>query len=59
MEMGIGERVFRYKITTENAKIWIFLKNVKSKGIFLSISLDYALSHASRNVRTGNLAQSV
>ena len=57
--MGCGERVFRCKITTENAKIWIFLKNVKSKGRFLSNSLDNALSHASRNVCIGNPTQSV
>jgi len=50
---------FATKLTAENAKIWIFLKNVKGKSIYLLNSLDYALSHASRKVFTGNLAQSV
>jgi len=41
------------------SQIWIFLKNFKNKGIFLSNSFDSLLSHTSRVVFTGSLARSV
>ena len=40
------------------SQIWIFLKNFKCKGIFVSNSFDSLLSHTSRVVFTGSLAQS-
>jgi len=42
-----------------NIQIWIFLKNVKCKGTFLSSSLDSLLSSESKDVFSGSLAQSV
>ena len=44
------------KISRANAQVWIFLKNFKSEGIFLSSSLDSLLSHASRDVFASSLA---
>jgi len=47
------------KISTENAQIWIFLKNFKCEVIFLSSSLDSLLSPTTRDVFTGFVSQSV
>ena len=62
-ETGCGERDLIFsknfqKFSTTTSQIWIFLKNVKCKGIFLSSSLDSLLPHASSDVFTGSLLSS-
>jgi len=49
---------FCQNFSTENAQIWILIKNFKRKGTFLLFSFDSLLSRGSRNVFTGFLARS-
>jgi len=50
---------FGQKFITANAQIWIFLKNFKCNGIFLSFSFDFLLYRASNDVFTGFPTRSV
>ena len=47
---------FCWNFSATKAQIWIFLKNFKCKGMFLSFSIDYMLFCGSRDVFTGFLA---